>query len=108
LINVAVTNLVESAGDQKQSSGRDIGKMFRQQETVLRDWTVGLVDAGSCAPVPHPEIPDQTDNGVNDQPEWGDEDDEEESLFSVQCEICSAAIPHFAQLAHRLYHESMD
>ncbi|KAJ5659424.1 hypothetical protein N7507_005875 [Penicillium longicatenatum] len=108
LINVAVTNLVESAGDQKQSSGRDIGKMFRQQETVLRDWTVGLGDAGSCAPVPHPEIPDQTDNGVNDQPEWGDEDDEEESLFSVQCEICSAAIPHFAQLAHRLYHESMD
>ena len=40
LMNLAVTNLVESAGDQKQSSGRDIGKMFRQQEAVLRNWSV--------------------------------------------------------------------
>lgn len=38
LLNVAVTNMVESAGEQKQSSGRDIGKMFRKQEAVLRDW----------------------------------------------------------------------
>lgn len=116
LINVAVTNLVETAGDQKQSSGRDIGKMFRQQETVLRDWTV---DAGSCATVSGPEIPDKN-NVENDQPDWGEEekeeeeeeedeeDEEEEGLFSVQCEICSAAIPQFAQLAHQLYHESID
>lgn len=111
LINVAVTNLVESAGEQKQSSGRDIGKMFRQQETVLRDWTV---DAGSCATVPGPEIPEteMTEIVENDQPEWDEEEEEdeaeEEGLFSVQCEICSAAIPHFAQLAHKLYHESID
>ncbi|KAL2005741.1 hypothetical protein VTN00DRAFT_10234 [Thermoascus crustaceus] len=38
LLNVAVTNMVESAGEQKQSSGRDIEKMFRKQEAVLRDW----------------------------------------------------------------------
>ncbi|KAJ5949064.1 hypothetical protein N7454_000648 [Penicillium verhagenii] len=118
LINVAVTNLVESAGDQKQSSGRDIGKMFRLQETVLRDWTVPLVDPGSGATacVPGPEITEKTSMD-HDEMTWSEEEEnedeednyeEEKGLFSIQCEICSAAIPHFAQLAHRLYHESLD
>ncbi|KAJ5935324.1 hypothetical protein N7466_004871 [Penicillium verhagenii] len=123
LINVAVTNLVESAGDQKQSSGRDIGKMFRLQETVLRDWTVPLVDPGSGATacVPGPEITEKT-SVDHDEMTWSEEeenedeedndeednDEEEKGLFSIQCDICSAAIPHFAQLAHRLYHESLD
>lgn len=35
LMNVAVTNLVESAGTQKQSRGRDIREMFQQQKQDL-------------------------------------------------------------------------
>jgi DNA polymerase iota len=40
LINVAATNIVDVAGDKRTSAGRDIGKMFRTQESVLREWRV--------------------------------------------------------------------
>ncbi|KAJ5380379.1 uncharacterized protein N7496_002807 [Penicillium cataractarum] len=126
LMNIAVTNLVESAGDQKQSSGRDIGKMFRQQEAVLRDWRVHE---------PEPENGEQGDKGpdtnesrgqdplreekmqqpggcdvVSDREdgEW-QEDDESDglwrvSLANVECSLCGASIPHFALLAHETFH----
>ncbi|KGO66870.1 hypothetical protein PEX1_077100 [Penicillium expansum] len=97
LLNVAVTNMVETAGDQKQHSGRDIGKMFRQQETVLKDWTVQEPDPSSSDvrfPGGSPEIQSQSDDG------W----DDAEPLGSVDCPICGVLIPHFAQLAHQIYH----
>jgi DNA polymerase iota len=94
LLNVAVTNMVESAGDQKQNSGRDIGKMFRQQETVLRDWAVREPES-SDMPLPgSPEIQSQSDDG------W----DDDEPLGNVDCPICGVSIPYFAQLAHQIYH----
>ncbi|KAJ5101701.1 hypothetical protein NUU61_003923 [Penicillium alfredii] len=98
LLNIAVINMVESAGDQKQSSGRDIGKMFRQQETVLQDWTVR-------EPSPHRS----TGMALEDNPEMGDslwEEGEEDDLglSVVDCVVCGASIPHFAQLAHAMYH----
>ncbi|OOQ90068.1 DNA polymerase iota [Penicillium brasilianum] len=126
LMNIAVTNLVESAGEQKQSSGRDIGKMFRQQEAVLRDWRIHEPEPGNSEP-------DDRDHHTNEnqgqdplreqemqQPggcavvsdredgEW-QEDDESEglwrgSLANVECSICGAAIPHFALLAHETFH----
>ena len=40
LVNVAVTNMAETAADSKDSDGRDIGRMFRRQEDVLKDWKV--------------------------------------------------------------------
>ncbi|KAJ5868379.1 hypothetical protein N7534_002932 [Penicillium rubens] len=77
LLNVAVTNMVESAGDQKQNSGRDIGKMFRQQETVLKDWSVREPES-SDMPLPgSPEIQSQSDDG------W----DDDEPLGNVDCPI---------------------
>lgn len=126
LMNIAVTNLVESAGDQKQSSGRDIGKMFRQQEAVLREWRV------VHEPEPGNGEQDDKDDNTNEsqgqdpmreekmqQPggcavvsdredgEW-EEDDESElwrvSLANVECSLCGATIPHFALLAHETFH----
>ncbi|KAJ5221614.1 uncharacterized protein N7469_010501 [Penicillium citrinum] len=100
LMNIAVTNMVESAGDQKQSSGRDIGKMFRQQETVLREWTVYESDD---PPTLTPDV------HVDEQCGWQDEDGDEDQdapLLSIECSICGAPIPHFAQQAHALYHVS--
>lgn len=44
LINIAVTNMAEAAGDTKSALGRDIGGMFRRQEDVLRDFRV--IDEG--------------------------------------------------------------
>lgn len=40
LVNVAVTNMAETAADSKYSDGRDIGRMFRRQDDVLKDWKV--------------------------------------------------------------------
>ena len=40
LVNLAATNMVESAADDKFGSGRDIGKMFRRQEDVLKLWKI--------------------------------------------------------------------
>jgi len=40
LVNIAVTNMAEAAAESKDSKGRDIGKMFKTQESVLREWRV--------------------------------------------------------------------
>ncbi|KAI9855453.1 MAG: hypothetical protein M1830_006464, partial [Pleopsidium flavum] len=40
LVNVAVTNMAETATDGKDGTGRDIGRMFKRQESVLREWKV--------------------------------------------------------------------
>ncbi|KAJ5449091.1 Blood coagulation inhibitor Disintegrin, partial [Penicillium cf. griseofulvum] len=65
VLNVAVTNMVETAGDQKKNSGRDIEKMFRQQETVLKHWTV---QEESDAPSPQMS---QSDDGWDDDEPLG-------------------------------------
>jgi DNA polymerase iota len=41
LVNIAVTNMVETASeDGKHGGGRDIGRMFKRQEEVLKEWRV--------------------------------------------------------------------
>lgn len=97
LLNIAVTNMVESAGDQKQSSGRDIGRMFQQQETPRKEWAIQ--DSGDSK---QPDVPSSSET----HGEWddGDEDGGDEPLLSVECTRCGAAIPHFAQVAHEVYH----
>jgi len=44
LVNVAVTNMAETATDGKDGTGRDIGRMFKRQESVLREWKVEDMD----------------------------------------------------------------
>lgn len=110
LINVAVTNMVETAGDQKQSSGRDIGKMFRQQETVLKDWTVQEPES-PLVPVqasrsPIGGSPDTEPQSAEVEDDWDEGDEDEPLASSVLCPICGASIPHFAQLAHEMYHSA--
>jgi DNA polymerase iota len=108
LLNVAVTNMVESAGDQKHSSGRDIGRMFQQQETVLKDWTVQEpevslpVEVSQTLNVASPDIP-QSEDTEDTEDDWEDGDDEP-LPSSVECPSCGAWIPLFAQLAHEMYH----
>jgi DNA polymerase iota len=109
LMNIAVTNLVESAGDQKQSSGRDIGKMFRQQET--KDSTVHDPVSDRAVKLQEPNVSDDPrwtapPDGA-DEP-WDGETEDEEPLGSVECALCGAAMPHFAQLAHQMYHAAED
>ncbi|KAJ5679305.1 hypothetical protein N7462_007549 [Penicillium macrosclerotiorum] len=120
LINIAVTNLVESAGDQKQSSGRDIGKMFRQQEAVLRDWTIqddmyteAKKEGPSDVETQQPNTGAGAGTGsrvAEGNGEWQEEDEDEEEAsrpltVMLECAECGALIPHFARLAHQMYHQ---
>ncbi|KAK3077647.1 hypothetical protein LTS18_009670, partial [Coniosporium uncinatum] len=40
LVNIAVTNMAETASDSRVASGRDISKMFRNQSEVLKEWRI--------------------------------------------------------------------
>lgn len=98
LLNIAVTNVVESAGEQKRSSGRDIKGMFQRQETVLKEWRVSDPGAGQLDSEP---LIDEEDN------KW-DESDDDEAIPGVICRVCGVSIPHFAQVAHEVYHSAPD
>lgn len=108
LINVAVTNMVESAGDDKQSNGRDIEKMFKRQgslasaavETVHRN---DQLYQGSASG----NLPDATTGTQVDETAW-EESDEEDVPSTQLCDICGSHIPLFAFRAHALYHAAPD
>ena len=130
LVNVAVTNLVSAATDNKEGSGRDIGKMFKRQEDVLKDFRVE--DRGTppfeadkttlgiqlhhrllnVPLIPNPKgmenlhgseediIPTQTSSNHDDV--W-DSDGGDPSLGD-RCKTCGAMMPNFAMVAHERFH----
>ena len=101
LLNVAVTNMVETAGDNKFASGRDIESMFKNQEDVLREWKVEDRD------VP----PEHSQSGSNhmssniDHNDWISDEEMDEDLTFTACHLCGAQIPPFAIAAHQRFHE---
>ncbi|RAK82736.1 putative DNA polymerase iota [Aspergillus fijiensis CBS 313.89] len=112
LMNVAVTNMVEGAGDRKQSSGRDIGKMFQTQRTGTKEFPdaqyadVPISETKETIAEFRPEASHNVDHPVGDVA-W-EESDEEEGMLCIACDICGASIPHFAREAHVLYHAAPD
>ncbi|RAH71538.1 putative DNA polymerase iota [Aspergillus aculeatinus CBS 121060] len=112
LMNVAVTNMVEGAGDRKQSSGRDIGKMFQTQRTGTKEFPdaqyadVPISETKETIAEFRPEASHIIDHPVGDVA-W-EESDEEEGMLCIACDICGASIPHFAREAHVLYHAAAD
>jgi DNA polymerase iota len=60
LLNVAVTNMVEAASDGKGGGGRDIGRMFKRQEEVLKEWWVEDRDVP-----PDPVLQDKDENTIH-------------------------------------------
>jgi DNA polymerase iota len=127
LLNVAVTNLVETAGTSKYSTGRDIGKMFRNQEDHLRAWKVEDRDVSPTGRSIG-EGNDSTTTFNNDalQPgnkgfgsqasqfsdiQGGWDEDEYEDLdqsLSSSCPFCATVMPYFAMPAHLRFHEAED
>ena len=98
LINIAVTNMMETAADTKDSEGRDIGKMFSRQEAVLKDFRV--TETTSVGP-------DATiTRSPSDEPSptWQSDDSDEESE-PYTCPECQATIPTFAVAAHEQFHQ---
>ncbi|KAL3488782.1 hypothetical protein BJX62DRAFT_170920 [Aspergillus germanicus] len=98
VLNLAVTNMVDLVG--KHSNGRDIGKMFQRQEVEHQE---SHIDSRSEL-VTDPEISESTP-AVASEAVW-EESDEEDNMTGVHCIICGALIPHFARVAHEVYHHT--
>ena len=90
LLNVAVTNMVESAGERKSSSGRDIGNMF-----------TGLLSSSISTATTTTTTSTSTSTATASM--W-EESDEDEPMPSETCGVCGASIPYFARAAHSRYH----
>ncbi|EED24428.1 DNA polymerase iota, putative [Talaromyces stipitatus ATCC 10500] len=109
LINVAVTNMVETAGDDKQSSGRDIGKMFKQQGSSIAS---AVVETNRLDDQVYQDSTSRNAANVTvttqiDNTEW-EESDEEDVPSAQLCDVCGSHIPVFAFGAHALYHAVPD
>lgn len=111
LINVAATNMLETAAESKDSEGRDIGRMFRTQEAVLKDFRVisdshdGQENGG---PITDPSGADSPDPSVFESIPvvaggWDSDDGDGQKV--ERCPLCQNSIPSFALAAHLQYHE---
>lgn len=97
LVNLAVTNMAETAGESKTANGRNIGSMFKRQEDVLKDFKVTEVST------PTPAAPPSMHTELRDGGWEEDEDTAADDLSS--CPDCDARLPAFAMIAHRRYHK---
>ncbi|KAF4554996.1 impB/mucB/samB-like protein 1 [Elsinoe fawcettii] len=129
LVNVAVTNMMETAGESKTAQGRDIGKMFGGQEERLKDFKVieptdethdNTTSDESLGEAVKPNEDPETMNGqaTTDDLDYdliGHEMTDDEAEDAVQqalegetCSICGLLIPAFALKAHERFHELGD
>jgi DNA polymerase iota len=117
LINVAATNMVDAASE-KGGSGRDIGRMFRRQDTTLKQRQIAQKpeaaetqaeravprllrsNTGSeDTPTPSQEANADVDYWESDE---GAEDMAETDWYC--CDECGAGMPLFAMGAHERWH----
>jgi DNA polymerase iota len=132
LINVAATSMADAASE-RGGVGRDIAKMFRRQDDVLKQWRVEDTEEKevlindekgeqdnedlSGQPMrPHVNLsrggsedmptPSQEAGPLNDQ--WESEDEEMLDADSYRCGECGATMPLFAYGAHQRYHDSIE
>jgi DNA polymerase iota len=124
LVNIGVTNMVETASEDGSGGGRDIGRMFKRQEEVLKEWKIEDKDVPPD-PIPECETCDaeQTDPTkeisdsimagsedviyptqieVDENEMWEENEDEDESR--EKCSECGAVMPAFAMAAHERFH----
>jgi DNA polymerase iota len=112
LVNLAVTNMVETAGDGRTSVGRDIGNMFRRQEDILKDFrVVEEEEAPAALPLAggqsgHDKAADATNiiSDGEDEDAWDEADGENDA--DETCASCGMRMPSFAMLAHLRFHST--
>ncbi|OCT44231.1 DNA polymerase iota [Cladophialophora carrionii] len=106
LINIAATNMAETAAESKDSAGRDIGRMFRRQDEVLKDFRI--TDEPNCATAVVPQKPpEQISSEAEDEAPVADGWDTDDSDHEAweRCESCQSIMPAYAFTAHRRFHE---
>ena len=111
LINLAVTNMAETAGESRTASGRDIGNMLRRQDDVLKDFKVTdtggewMDDPVAVAAVAVPILPHSSESSSSDLLEDGWDNDESHNAIPTEyCSACKSQIPAFAMIAHLRFH----
>ena len=133
LVNICATNMVMTASNGKTATGRDIGKMFRRQEGMLREWQVEDADVPpgdqvskskdsskiDCPPLS--SIRKSTDDAAGGSEDcmsstqesvvigdaWDGAEDDGEGEGKT-CGVCNAVMPAFALFAHLRFHEMPD
>ena len=106
LVNLAVTNMAETAGNSKTANGRDIGNMFKRQEDVLKDFrVVDREDMGTPVETLDTGLSVNAEGQASDGEEdandgWDHGEDEDGEV----CELCGVRLPGFAMVAHRRFH----
>lgn len=108
LVNVAVTNMTDTASGKKGATGRDIETMFKRQDTVLDCFKVmeeSTLDSGNVIQLANDEA--TFDDDFDD---FDDQYSDAESDTSMQetiylCSICKQRMPAFAKMAHERFHE---
>jgi DNA polymerase iota len=106
LVNLAVTNMAETAGNSRTANGRDIGNMFKRQEDVLKDFRVVEEADGVVEDDAFDAGVEEADQAVREdeeeaQDDWDAEEDDEDG---ETCEVCGIKLPSFAMVAHRRFH----
>jgi DNA polymerase iota len=129
LVNIAVVNIIDAASDNKDGMGRDISKMFKTQDNVLKQWKVqdrnylpdiyaeaetekefALVsETKRTSPVTHrgseDVLPRSQDSTVGrDDDGWYSDGDTPGETSTFMCDTCGAKMPTFAMLAHSRWH----
>lgn len=106
LVNLAVTNMAETAGNSRTANGRDIGNMFKRQEDVLKDFrVVDHEDKVTSVEGVDDEMTANVDGQASDgDDEVNDEWDHGEDQDGEACELCGVRLPEFAMVAHRRFH----
>ncbi|KAF2839564.1 DNA polymerase iota subunit [Patellaria atrata CBS 101060] len=124
-LNVAVTNMMDTGSDSKAATGRDIGKMFKRQNEILKEWTIGDRDAPpDFTQKEHVDVVDRThcskdvamitsmqgsedfllsSQQTQDGDVWETDEDMDGQSFSA-CNTCGAMMPAFAMVAHERFH----
>ncbi|KAF2847678.1 DNA/RNA polymerase [Plenodomus tracheiphilus IPT5] len=126
LVNVAVTNMANAASE-KGGTGQDIGKMFRRQDRVLKQWKV---EGSVSTLVPEDSVDGQQPCmtvellgqklGSEDIPtssleehlglseSWTSDDDGATATGTCGCDQCGAMMPVFAIGPHIRWHKQTD
>ncbi|KAL8642976.1 MAG: hypothetical protein Q9228_000375 [Teloschistes exilis] len=127
LMNLCAANMVLTAASTKGSAGRDISKMFKTQDQVLKDWKVKddlLVTPAEPGPrsTDGPvhkvvdtqlhciESPSSSQGRERDSQEGEDvwQSDDEDLTFEYGCTTCGLSVPYFAIAAHERFHDLQD
>ena len=126
LVNICATNMSLAAGDSKNSTGRDIARMFNRQESVLKDWRIMENEPSKArnnernvnSPLELQARQAKSENESSDVVQGGSEDvwirsqetvndlDELDYTNGNICKLCGANMPAFALAAHLRFHSA--